>query len=359
MDDHGTSLKERFAAFARAYIAGRDLNTPVFPRDLWQKMAEHGLFDLGAVGRVSGNYLAIGMAGETLVAEGGSMGLALSWLMHELVALFFIMGFGTPAQQRWYADLTAGKMTICLAVSEPGKGAHPKYLETRAVREGDHYVLHGEKAYLTNGPIADLFIVVAVTGEENGRKRFTAFLVPKDAPGVTVTAMEMPFLNPAPHGSLRLENCPGADILGRVGQAYEDLVLPFRAVEDALMTGPVVGAMARQLGMLIPLLRERENGGATVEIVGNLVALINVERLLAYETMRMLERDVRGPEFVSQLIVFRSLAREFLARSEELIPEANGTAALASLRNDFRQAVQLAANVLRVKQKKLGESLFP
>lgn len=359
MDDHGAHLKERFAVFARAYIAGRDLNTPVFPQDLWEKMAEHGLFDLGTRERLLGNYLAIGMAAETLVGEGGSMGLALSWLMHELVALFFIMGFGSPSQQRWYADLAAGKMTICLAVSEPGKGAHPKFLETRAVREGDRFILNGEKAYLTNGPIADLFIVIAVTGEENGRKRFTAFLVPKDSPGVTVTSMEMPFLRPAPHGGLRLENCPAADILGREGQAYEDLVLPFREVEDALMTGPVVGAMARQLGMLIPLLRERGDGGATVETLGNLAALINVEQLLAYETMRMLDRDVRGPEFVSQLIVFRSLAREFLARSEELVPQEAGTAALASLRNDFRQAVQLAANVLRVKQKKLGESLFP
>lgn len=351
-------LKERFTGYAREYLA-RDPNDTSFPQALWEKMVRQGLFDLGAKERLAGNYLTLGLAGEVFAGAGGSLGMALSWLMHELIAMYFMMGFGNPRQQQYSACLTAGKGTIAFAVSEPEKGAHPKYLQTTAVREGERYCLNGRKAYVTNGPLAAMFIVVAITGEEAGRKRFTAFLVPADAPGLTVTPMEMPFLRPAPHAVLRLENCmvSAEDILGREDEAYADMVLPFREVEDALMMGPLVGAMARQLHLLGACLRESGREVDAAEALGHLQAIVHVERLLAHETQRMLDRDLRGPEYVSQLIVFRGLARDFLGRSQALVPDEKAGQALADLRNDFRLSMSVAENVLRIKQRKMGEAI--
>ncbi len=134
--------------------------------------------------------------------------------------------YGTPAGIRRALDR---EKILCFAVSEPQTGAHPKYLKTTAKLLGDQYILNGQKTYLTNGPIADMFIVVAITGEVDSRKSFSAFLVPKDTTGLTITSMELPFLKPAPHGTLMLENSPvpAKNVLGKEGRAFQDMVEPF------------------------------------------------------------------------------------------------------------------------------------
>lgn len=124
-------------------------------------------------------------AASRLSARGGVLGVTVSWLCHLMTARLHMAGRGTAAQRdHWLPRLAAGDSTLSLAISEPGAGAHPKHLATRAVRDGDDYVLDGEKTYLTNGPLADAFLVLAVTGAADGRKTFSAILVPADAPGL-------------------------------------------------------------------------------------------------------------------------------------------------------------------------------
>ena len=133
--------------------------------------------------------------------------------------------------------LASGALTSGGVRSEPGAGAHPKHLRTTARRDGDDFVLDGEKAYVTNGPLADMFIVLAITAVEDGRKRYSAFLVPKATPGLEILPME-PFgaLRPSPHCRLRLTACrvAGGAMLGSPHAAYEAMALPFRDVEDAV-----------------------------------------------------------------------------------------------------------------------------
>jgi acyl-CoA dehydrogenase len=360
MDDHPVHLKERFTLFAQKYIAGRDLNTNAFPFDIWEKMAVEGLLDLGIKERSADHYLSLAMAGEALVEAGGNLGLALSWLMQQIVSRFFIMGFGNTQQQGYFSALSSGKKTVCLAISEPETGAHPKYLRTRALPEGNHYVLSGEKTYLTNGPIADLFVVIAITGEQGPKKRFTAFIVPKESPGLSITPIDIPFLKPSPHGSLHLDHCliPKENMLWREGSAYEDMVLLFRELEDALMMGPLVGAMERQIELLIPLIMEKGHSDESASTLGLMQALIHVGRLLAYAAAGMLDSDTRGEAFLSMLLVFRALARQFVSLSEEVMSKDAAGPALTILRNDFHYAIHIADTIARIKQKKLGESLL-
>lgn len=353
-------LIERFERFARQNIATRDLNTSVFPFDLWERMSAEGLFDLGALERKSGNYLTLSMAGEALVASGGNMGMSLAWLMHELLFLFCIMGFGNPRQQEHYRDLALGKEILCLAVSEPEKGGHPKYLKTTAELHGDRYILNGAKTYLTNGPIADIFIVIAITEILPDHKRFTAFLVPKDTPGLVVSPIDLPFLKPCPHGSLNLENCPvpRENILGIPGQAYEDIVLPFRELEDALMMGPMVGAMVNLIECLAQYTRDTGLTQELTENFGQLAALISVARLLANEAARGLDSDRRGPDFTALNLIFRTLARQFHSIAKDIMSKVDIDARLDNLHNDFYLALHLAENVARLKGMKLGRAVL-
>ena len=229
------TLMDEVSHFAEQEIASRkDLHIMNrFPLEIWQKMGQGGLLGVSIpelYGGLGEHYLAIVLAGETLVARGHNMGIALSWLIHSAVAHYLIQGFGNKNQHDQYLGrMVKGQITGSIAVSEPGTGAHPKHLKTEAHLQGNDYILNGEKAYLTNGPIADLFVVIALTGKVETQKNFTAFLVPKDAPGLTVTQpMDLDFLRPSPHGGIKLDNCsvPIENILGEKDYAYEDIVNP-------------------------------------------------------------------------------------------------------------------------------------
>lgn len=365
------SLRGRVAHFAQEYISCRDdlQSLDGIPKDLWDKMGEDNLLGLSLpteYGGLGGNYLSMAVAGETLVRKGHNMGIAVSWLTHLNVARFLIMGFGSKTQLDLYLKgLAGGKKTACIAVSEPGRGAHPKYIETSGYRNGDFYILNGEKAYLTNGPMADLFIVIASTGIDEGRKRFSAFLIPKETTGLSLTKpMKFDFFRPSPHGGIKLSNCsvPASNILGEEGSAYEDMVKPFRDVEDALMMGPLVGAMGRQVELLLNLF-EKNCVDITDELkkdMGDMQSIIHTLRIVAYEAASVLDSPVRHAEFYSLLISSRNLARQFQDLFEFVIKRAGieQDNDLYVSSNDLVHGIDSGKRIALIKLKKLGERLL-
>ncbi|MDO9263842.1 MAG: acyl-CoA dehydrogenase family protein, partial [Desulfosalsimonadaceae bacterium] len=261
-------IAHRFRKFAvRHILPYPDLHQQTrFPESLWEEMQRHHLFGIGIdpayrgqtdrqTEHPAGPYRLLSIAGNAMAENGGNLGVCLSWLIHELTTFWLVQSAGTEDQQTaWLPRLAQGESTACLAVSEPGVGAHPKHLAATAEAVSGGFVLNGEKTYLTNAPLADLFIVVAVTGTVDGKKQFTAFLTPKSTPGLTLSPpLEFPFLRPSPHGGIVLKDCMvgSGQILGTFGQAYADLVLPFRTVEDTLMMGPIAGGLAGLLQYLI------------------------------------------------------------------------------------------------------------
>ncbi|MBT4488900.1 MAG: isovaleryl-CoA dehydrogenase, partial [Rhodospirillaceae bacterium] len=160
-----TALRAEVEEFARVEVASRaDLSQrDDFPADLWSAMGQAGLMAIAIpreYGGRGGDYRALALTLETLADAGGCQGVAISWMSHALNARLHILGQGTDAQRAQYlSNMAAGRHTACMAISEPGAGAHPKKLSTRAEMAGDDVVLNGEKTFLTNGPLADLFLV--------------------------------------------------------------------------------------------------------------------------------------------------------------------------------------------------------
>jgi len=203
-------------------------------RDPLHEMAEAGLL------APAESYTAIAHTKAALVERTGLPGVAGIWGGRQMVARWFIAGFGNDEQRAAWLHRTAA-----VAISEPRAGAHPKLLTTRAEPDGDGFRVSGEKAWVSNGPLADVFIVLAITAEQDGRKRYSALLVPRDAPGVVLKdTPAFDALRPSRHCGLVLENVrvPRTAVLGAEGTAYETMALPFRDIEDAVGTFTLLGA---------------------------------------------------------------------------------------------------------------------
>ncbi len=179
-------------AFIRKEVLPREqeiADTDSIPDDIRKNAAAMGLFGYAIPQEWGGLGLDLTQDVE-LAMEFGYTSLALRSMFgtNNGIAGQVLVGFGTEEQKsRWLAGIASGEVVASFALTEPGAGSNPAGLRTKAVRTGDDWVINGEKRFITNAPLADLFIVFARTrpADENGTG-IAVFLVPADAPGVEV-----------------------------------------------------------------------------------------------------------------------------------------------------------------------------
>ena len=306
-------------------------------------MAEAGLL------QPADSYTAIARGKAALVERTGLPGVASIWGGRQVVGCFFIEGFGDPAQRAaWYGRAMA------VAISEQGVGAHPKRLTTRAEADGDGFRITGEKAWVTNGPIADAFIVLAITAEHDGRKRYSALLVPRDLAGLSLA--EMPAfdaLRPSRHCLLRLDGVrvPRSALLGVEGSAYEAMALPFRDVEDAVGTFTWLGAMR----FLVRHLMAGADADDAVLSRGGLVALSAVFAAAAETVVAALDAG-NAEMHAGTLVGLRVLAADWLERWRGHVAQHGPTidARAKRLMTDLDALLSVARGPRLARQARLG-----
>ncbi|MFN3499541.1 MAG: acyl-CoA dehydrogenase family protein, partial [Pannonibacter indicus] len=174
-----------FASVEIAPLAAQADEENLFPNALWRKLGEQGLLGLTveeAYGGSGMGYLAHVVAMEEISRASGSIGL--SYGAHSNLCVNQLRKNGTEDQkQRFLPGLCSGEKVGALAMSEPGAGSDVVSMKLRADKRGDHYVLNGNKMWITNGPDADVLVVYAKTDLEAGAKGITAFLVEKGLKG--------------------------------------------------------------------------------------------------------------------------------------------------------------------------------
>jgi alkylation response protein AidB-like acyl-CoA dehydrogenase len=369
--------KERFSRLTRQAVrlAGLDLAARddagelAISGGLWRTMARRGILGWGipaAFGGEGARFADILPAVEAFVGGGGRPGLALSWMVHSIVGRVLIAGAGNGRQKKDILPaMAAGRLTASFALSEPGAGSDPKRIRTTAVKMGKSYVLHGEKAWLTNGPLADLFIVFAATGERGGRKAFTAFLVPRETPGLTVREMPaLGYLKPSPHCEIRLEGCdlPETAILGQRGRAWDELSKPFRVVEDVLLAGAILGGLDRELRQTVRSFQEskKEIENDVKERVGGFAALLETARLVARDAARGLDSGKEGTDVEHRLVAFHLIVKtlqEFLGGILEG-PPGGRLSGPGVPGDDIARLIGLGMHASRARQCKWGDTLL-
>jgi len=355
--------------FAIEHVAARaDLQTAKdFPHDIWQKMGEAGFFQIGIAPEYGGSgcgFRQLAESGEVFVRSGYNMGLALSWLYQQIIAVYLISGFGSEKQRKKYLPLMAkGRLIASFAVSEPKHGARPKFLVSTATPDGNCYKLNGEKTYLTNGPVAGLFIVVAITGEERQQKKFSAFLVADSNEGVIVSPqMKLDFLKPSQHGGIKLSECrvPASSMLGEKDTAYTNIVIPFSDVENIVMMGAATGGMGAELMdviLEIDARRINENKSLQSEI-GELDSLLETMRAVARDAAQKL--DQQDNTAVPLTVIFDELAEVFQSRIAAVVTkwELKTKDRYNILQTDLNILGMLGKKNITGKKTKLGDELL-
>ena len=291
------------------------------------------------------SYAAIAREKSALVERTGLLGEGLCG--SQVVSRFFIGGFGTADQRK-----ALQSAVVSVAISEPRVGAHPKLLATRAEPDGDGYCITGEKAWVTNGPVADVFIVLAITSVEDGRKRYSMFLVPRGTPGVSIDeADHYRALPPSRHCGVKLDGCraPSSALLGPLGAAYETMALPFRDVEDAVGTFGLLGAFRFVLSRLTA------SDEAAAISLGGLVGLTAVFAEAASALVAALDAGELANQAPTS-IGLRVLAGEMLqrARSHRDAFGPADDAALERVFADLDMALSVARGPRQVRQMRLG-----
>ncbi|MDP6707349.1 MAG: acyl-CoA dehydrogenase family protein [Alphaproteobacteria bacterium] len=364
-------MSDEMAAFAEAEVAGRDdlVGAETVPAALWRGFGRAGLFALGlpeSYGGRGGGYAEIAAAAATLAAVGGCLGLATSYSLQCLVPRFFVLGFGDERQKKaLLGKLATAEITVSVAISEPEAGAHPKHLATAARRDGDAVVIDGAKHWLTNGPMADLFIVLAVSGQEAARKRFSAYLVPRSTPGLEIVPMApLGFLEPSPHCGLRLDACrlPADARLGPEGGAFEAMAGPLRDLEDAVMTGALAGAARWQLDRLGELAAAKGlDDGEALETLGGLAERLAVLEAAALRAAAELDAAPLGEPPSSAIAGgFRLIAGRF----QEIVSgfvrdhEIGGDPALERVTRDLTKSLGIALQARGARRRKRGAALI-
>ena len=178
--------------FVREAVVPRELeimSTNAIPADLREQVAEMGLFGYAIPEEWGGLGLDLAQDAE-LAMELGYTTLALRSMFgtNNGIAGQVLVHYGTDDQKReWLPRIASGQVVASFALTEPGAGSNPAGLRTRAVRDGDEWVINGDKRFITNAPVAGLFVVFARTRPADDQGQGIAvFLVPADTPGLTV-----------------------------------------------------------------------------------------------------------------------------------------------------------------------------
>lgn len=292
-----------FAEKEVAPTAGERDEEERFDMDIFHKMAELGLTGIPwpeEYGGIGSDYLAYVIAVEELSRVCASTGVTLS--AHTSLAGWPVYKFGTEEQkQKYLRPMAEGTKIGAYGLTEPSSGSDAGAMKTTAKLDGDDYVLNGSKIFITNGGIADIYVVFAVTDQSGKRPETTAFIVEKDYPGFSVGKKEEKLgIRSSPTTEIIFDNCrvPKENMLGELGDGFKIAMKTLDGGRNGI-AAQAVGIAQGALDAAVDYAKEREQFGKPIianQGIGFKLADMATEteasRLLTYQAAWLESNDL-------------------------------------------------------------------
>lgn len=265
-----------------------------FDRSIFDKMAALGLAGIPwpeEYGGMGSDYLAYCIAVEELSRVDASVGVMLS--AHTSLGSWPIYKFGTEEQkQKYLRPLAQGEKIGAYGLTEPGSGSDAGGMKTTARLEGNHYVLNGSKIFITNGGVADTYVVFAVTDPAQKSRGTTAFIVEKEFPGFSIGKKENKLgIRSSPTTEIIFEDCivPVENVLGNVGEGFKVAMMTLDGGRNGI-AAQAVGIAQGALDAATNYAKDRVQFGKPIAVqqgvgfkLADMATNIEAARLLTYQ----------------------------------------------------------------------------
>ncbi|GGD00844.1 acyl-CoA dehydrogenase [Pontibacillus salipaludis] len=265
-----------------------------FDREIFDKMAELGLTGIPwpeEYGGIGSDYVSYVIAVEELSRVCASTGVTLS--AHISLASWPLFKYGNEEQKKTYlAELARGEKLGAYALSEPGAGSDVASMRTTAKKDGDHYVLNGSKVWITNGGVADTYIVFAKTDVDAKHRGISAFIVEKGTPGFTFGKKEKKLgIRSSPTTELIFEECkvPAKNMLGAEGEGFKIAMTTLDGGRNGI-AAQALGIAQGALDASVGYAKEREQFGKPIAQnqgisfkLADMATDVEAARLLTYQ----------------------------------------------------------------------------
>ena len=302
------------------------------PRSLIHKAAEMGLFGLSIPQEYDG--LGAGMVGKVMIFEelgrGPNCFVSIIGCHNGIGSVGIVLAGNEEQKSRYLPKMAAGELIGAFALTEASAGSDPGNMKTTAVLKGDKYILNGTKQFITNGDIADVFTVMAVTDKSKGSKGITSFIVERNFKGFTVGKYEKKMgLHGSQTAELIFEDCevPVENVLGELGQGYVN-ALKILANGRAGLAARNLGSSQKLMEVSIKYALQRVQFGKPIfenQIIQHYLANMAIEiealRSLTYDVARKIDR---GETVIKEAAIVKTFGSEVYGRVADMAVQIHG-----------------------------------
>ena len=342
-----------------------------FPPELWRRMGDIGLLGITVEEEYGGTamgYLAHVVAMEEISRASASVGL--SYGAHSNLCVNQIRRNGSVAQKKKYLPkLVSGEHVGALAMSEPGAGSDVVSMRLSADRRGDHFVLNGNKMWITNGPDADTLVVYAKTDSAAGPRGITAFLIEKGMKGYS-TAQKLDKLGMRGSNTCELvfQDCevPEENVLSEEGRGV-NVLMSGLDYERAVLAGGPLGIMDACMDIVLPYVHERQQFGQPIGEfqlmqgkVADMYATMNACKAYVYAVAQACDRGEMARKDAAGAILYAAEKATWMAGEAIQALGGNGYINEYATGRLWRDAklYEIGAGTSEIRRMLIGRELF-
>src|SRR6266568_4432383 len=275
-------------------------HTAEFPWDMKELLAQQDILAMpfpGEYGGIGASELAVEMAIEELARHCATTSLILA--VQQLGSMPILLAGNEEQKRNYIPRLASGEWTAAFGLTEAGSGSDAAAMRTRAVRKGDTYILNGSKRFITNGGLAQVNTIFAITDPDAGRRGISAFIVERDFPGFAVGRIEEKMgIKGSQTAELIFTDCeaPVENLLGREGEGFK---IALRTLDHTRIGigAQALGIAQGALDLAVSYAKQRvqfnrpiaENQGIQF-MLADMATKVEASRLLVYNAAEMVDR---------------------------------------------------------------------